>query len=77
MVTSSQSTPSSAAAEVERYARRPVQSWDVPEDYAVQTYRGWYELDKRMDTKHPSASPSTEAHGIALRRFVEARNARR
>jgi hypothetical protein len=32
------------------------------------------ELDKRMDSKHPSASPSTEAHEIALRQFIEARN---
>lgn len=43
----------------------------------IAAYRDLFraELDKRMDTKHPSASPSTEAHEIALRAFVEKRNA--
>jgi len=44
----------------------------------ISAYRDLFrlELDKRMDTKHPSASPSTEAHAMALRRFVERRNDR-
>ena len=43
----------------------------------VAEYRDLFrrELDKRMDTSHPSASPSTEAHQIALCNFVEKRNA--
>jgi len=45
----------------------------------IAAYRDLFraELDKRMDTNHPSASPSTEAHSIALHNFVEKRNARR
>lgn len=48
-----------------------------PTEKEIATYRDTFrrELDKRMDTKHPSASPSTEAHEIALRQFVENRNA--
>lgn len=47
-----------------------------PTDDEVSAYRDLFraELDKRMDTKHPSASPSTEAHKIALSKFVERRN---
>jgi hypothetical protein len=42
----------------------------------IDAYRDLFrrELDKRMDTNHPSGSPSTEAHQIALYAFVEARN---
>lgn len=49
-----------------------------PSPDEIGAYRDLFraELDKRMDTKHPSASPSTEAHAVALRRFVEARNGR-
>lgn len=48
-----------------------------PTDDEIAAYRNLFraELDKRMDTKHPSASPSTESHAIALRAFVEKRNA--
>ncbi len=48
-----------------------------PTEKEIATYRDTFrrELDKRMDAKHPSASPSTEAHEIALRQFVENRNA--
>jgi hypothetical protein len=49
-----------------------------PTEDEVAAYRNLFraELDKRMDTNHPSASPSTEAHQIALTRFVDARNAK-
>lgn len=42
----------------------------------IGAYRDLFrrELDKRMDTNHPSGSPSTEAHGIALRNFIDTRN---
>lgn len=51
----------------------------APTEAEIAAYRDLFraELSKRMDTKHHSASPSTEAHAIALRRFVEARNARK
>lgn len=44
----------------------------------ISAYRDTFraELDKRMDTAYPSASPSTESHAVALRRFVENRNER-
>ena len=47
-----------------------------PTEQEIAAYRDLFraELDKRMDTEHPSASPSTEAHEVALRRFVEMRN---
>ena len=47
-----------------------------PTKAEIAAYRDPFraELDKRMDTSHPSASPSTEAHQIALHAFVEARN---
>lgn len=46
-----------------------------PTQDEIAAYRDLFrlELDKRMDTKHPSFSPSTEAHEIALRAFVERR----
>lgn len=48
-----------------------------PTDVEVAAYRDLYryELDKRMDVRHPSWSPSTESHKIALSAFVKARNA--
>jgi len=49
---------------------------ELPTEKEIAAYRDLFraELDKRMDTKHPSASPSTEAHSIALHRFVAERN---
>lgn len=43
----------------------------------IAAYRNLFrtELDKRMDTSHSSSSPSTESHEVALRAFVEKRNA--
>ncbi len=48
---------------------------DYPSDEIVR-YRDTFrrELDKRMDLKHPSGSPSTESHEVALRQFIENRN---
>lgn len=48
-----------------------------PTEKEIATYRDTFrsELDRRMDTRHPSASPSTESHGVALRQFVANRNA--
>jgi hypothetical protein len=50
-----------------------------PTEEEIGRYRDTFrrELDKRMDTKHPSASPSTESHAIALREFVAKRNSER
>lgn len=47
-----------------------------PTQDEIAAYREIFrsELDKRMDTNHPSASPSTEAHAVALRSFVDTRN---
>lgn len=47
----------------------------TPSDDEVAAYRDLFraELAKRMDTKHPSASPSTEAHTIALTAFLKKR----
>ena len=52
---------------------------DAPSDEEISRYRDTFraELDKRMDTKHPSASPSTESHAVALRQFVAKRNSER
>jgi hypothetical protein len=49
-----------------------------PSEQEISRYRDTFrrELDKRMDTKHPSASPSTESHAVALREFVQRRNER-
>lgn len=48
-----------------------------PTDKEISAYRDLFrrELDKRMDLNYRSSSPSTESHEIALRRFVESRNA--
>lgn len=48
-----------------------------PTDAEVSAYRDLFraELDKRMDTRHPSTSPSTESHRIALTAFLKARGA--
>jgi hypothetical protein len=62
-----------------RHALESMQSEIAPPTAdEIAAYRDLFraELDKRMDTNHPSASPSTEAHEIALRRFVEGRNKR-
>lgn len=55
---------------------RPETQLAAPTGDEIDTYRDTFrrELDKRMDTNHPSASPSTESHAIALRQFVENRN---
>jgi hypothetical protein len=55
----------------------PPKPMPYPTKEEIALYRDTFrrELDKRMDTKHPSASPSTESHEIALRQFVENRNA--
>ena len=46
----------------------------MPTEQEIATYRDTFraELDKNMNNS--SASPSTDAHRIALRRFVEGRN---
>lgn len=51
---------------------------EPPTDAEIAAYRDLFrrELNKRMDTNHTSASPSTESHAVALRSFVETRNAR-
>lgn len=51
---------------------------EPPTEDEIDAYRDLFraELSKRMDTNHPSASPSTEAHQIALTAFVRARNAK-
>lgn len=48
---------------------------EPPTEAEIAAYRDLFraELDKRMDTKHPSASPSTESHAVALRAFCEKR----
>lgn len=58
-------------------AARSSSSFTEPTREEIATYRDTFraELDKRMDTNHPSASPSTEAHAVALRQFVKARAA--
>jgi hypothetical protein len=55
----------------------PPKPMPYPTKEEIALYRDTFrrELDKRMDTKHRSASPSTESHEIALRQFVENRNA--
>jgi hypothetical protein len=55
----------------------PSKPMPYPTKEEIELYRDTFrrELDKRMNTKHPSASPSTESHAIALHQFVENRNA--
>jgi hypothetical protein len=55
----------------------PSKPMPYPTQEEIALYRDTFrrELDKRMDTNHRSASPSTESHEIALRQFVENRNA--
>lgn len=58
--------------------RLSIASADVtPSDEEVAAYRDLFraELAKRMDTKYPSASPSTESHTIALTAFLKKRGA--
>lgn len=49
-----------------------------PTEEEIGAYRDTFraELDKRMDLGYRSASPSTESHAIALRGFIDGRNAR-
>lgn len=66
-------TWASRALKVAQSATAPI---SPPTKDEIAAYRDLFraELNKRMDTRHPSASPSTEAHEIALRNFVETRN---
>lgn len=63
-------------ADERQHALSETRAIEPPTDEEISAYRDLFrrELDKRMDTKHPSASPSTESHAIALRAFVAKRN---
>lgn len=64
--------------EIESRTRSERTSITPPTDEEIATCRDLYraEIHKRMDTNHPSASPSTESMTITLHKFVEMRNAR-
>lgn len=69
-----------AKADALRLHREKMDLWEAvhfpPTKDEINAYRDLFraELDKRMDTRHPSASPSTESHEIALRQFVKGRS---
>jgi hypothetical protein len=66
-----------ALEEIKRLTASEIQRLSPPTEEEIAAYRNLFraELDKNMHNS--SASPSTDAHRVALHKFVEGRNVQR